>query len=789
MSTIYGELDIEVVKITLAHKVTGATVDYSFSEDYWAAGALYTTNPAVYPLLAGPVQVHRGVDRFAGIKFSVSIQIHGDSHLAEHGKSFVDVLQTYEIHNAPVVIYYYPKTLSGLATHSDANNTRQTLRCVVGGFDSGGQGGTGIITLQCIDVWFKNREISKLIDGSALTNLDYKYYGEYGSIVFGQSTVSGDGIPIDAPIFDSKLEGSPERPTMKLFGGWTYPDHPLKAFKRLLVKNQDRNQDSNEWLEVTLPADPQTAVEGVASTSGATADSLAAYWRAVVYQPPTHAEIISLVRFLTIPQGSVSSDTGVMTCAISDAQYQPTSDTYAPVGGALRSESKDPMNAALLVGSADFMLSQPLPLSHSGEYFITQEWSNTTDTTNYMTTYYRASGGSTHYSRDNSQNDKGWTKQANVRLEHELYAIGDGDDAWKDSTTSGTNRYSYYHLEGKSAYIDAAESRKLIDNGLEFKLCVSGLKDDGSGTYTGSASAVIEKPQHIIKFVLMNSNFLGLTSTDVDTSSISTAVTDMDAAYVNSLKMQVVINSQTYAEEFILEICRQARLVFYKTRVGKLALKFPRYSSTPDAGFSEAWHRGDFILESYADNDYSTVINDFRQGYKPDIVNQPNDPALARRDPRVKLANEILLNDTESTAGNTDRVAKCLLSQTLYGKRPHTAALDYYDSSTYAQVVQDYYCDRFTALQKRARFRIPRRTYYATLDLFSNIRLEHTAIPSADGSAYKLNEHYQGTMITNYYEGVPVLKWLGGVLGGQVMEVEESGPWMTLTIETVSGYL
>jgi hypothetical protein len=44
-------------------------------------------------------------------------------------------------------------------------------------------------------------------------------------------------------------------------------------------------------------------------------------------------------------------------------------------------------------------------------------------------------------------------------------------------------------------------------------------------------------------------------------------------------------------------------------------------------------------------------------------------------------------------------------------------------------------------------------------------------------------------MITNYYEGVPVLKWLGGVLGGQVMEVEESGPWMTLTIETVSGYL
>jgi len=790
MSTLYSEIDVEVVRVTLTHKVTGDLLTYDFSEDYWSPGSLYGTNISVYPLLAGPVQVKRGIDRFSGVKYSVSVQIYGDTYVSEYGKSFIDALEDYEVHNGDVTVYYYAKPIATITSHSDSVNIRQKLKVVGVGFDSGGNG-SGIVTLQCADVWFKDKEISKRLDATTLTNLDSKYVGEYGAIVFGQSTTSTDGIPIDSPIFDSKLEGSPQRPTMKTFGGWTFPDHANSAFKRLLVKNQNKNQVASEWLEVRLPADPQTQIDGESLLASTTDASLTAYTRGIVYSPSTKAEIISMIRFYSATAGSPTSSTGTLQAQIFDAQYQPTSDTYSPVGSTLRTESKDPLATSVAAGTddCDFMLDVPFTMAPGAKYFVIQEWSNTTDTTNYAFARYNSTVGQVHYARDNSQRDRGWAKQTDYRLAYELFIIGDGDDAWKDSTTSGADRYSYYHLEGASSFIDSGQTRKEINKGLEFKLCVSGLEDDGSGTYTGVASAVIERPMDIIKFALMNSDFgLGLSSAYVDVDKFDDAVTDMGAAYPGGLVMQIVIDSQTTVTDLIIEICRQARMIFYRTRVGKLAVKVPLYSTSLEALFSEAYHRGDFILESYGDNDYSTIVNDFRQSYKPDILNQSDDPALARRDPRVKLSNELILNETTSTADDDDRIAKCLASQNLYGKRQHTALLNYYDSATYAQHVQNYYCDRYSRLQKRARIRIPRKDYFDALDLFALVGAQHTAIPSAYGTALKLNAQHDGTMITTYDEGVPVLRWAGGSIWGEVLEIEESGHWMTLTIETVSPY-
>lgn len=842
MSNLFPELDIEVVKLSLLPKAGGSAVDYYFAEDYWPAGTIYSTNPACYPLLAGSPVVRRGVEVYNGIKHDVSISLYADSHLSEFGKTLLDLFDEYEIHNAYADVRYYAKPVAesvggssdsalsstplwggvyfalptpdgsidagdlahlaftyrglwdsggtpgpALTTHDDTVNIRQTLRVVDTVYDAN----AGILTLRCRDVWFKNKEVSRKADSTTLTGLDSKWVGEYLATVFGQSTVAGDGIAIDAPFFASGIDGS-NRPNVKVFSGWTFPNHPNKAFKRLMVRNQFKAQDASEWLQVNLVSDPQTQVDGESLLGGGTFANLAEYTRAILYSPATYAEILSVVRFFSGTFGTIATDTGVLKTSVHDAQYQPTSDTYAPIGSPLRSESKDPKAATVAAGTdqCDFMFDQPVVLSAQGNYFISQEWSNTSDVVNYAAGKYLATAGHTHYARDNSEKDRGWAKQTDIRYAYELFVIGDGDDAFEDGTASGTVRYSYYHLEGKSAAIDTGQTRKGLTNGLEFKICVSGLADDGSGTYTGSANAVIEKPGHIIKFVLMNEDFgLGLTSDDVYTSTIATAVSTIDAAYTNGLQMQIVINKETDAEGLILEICRQARMIFYKTRDGKLALHAPVVHTTVNAEFSEARDRADLDLVSVADNAYGQVINEFHQFYQLDPINQPNDAAFLRRNPNEKLANELYITPDGSTSGDGYHSALCSASQTLYGRREHADPLTFYDSPTYAQPVQNYYCARYAKLQRRAKVRVPRRDWFESLDVFSAIRVVHTGIPDALGTTLKGKAHDTGTPYPAYDEGVPTLIWAGGTLEGQVVEVEESGQWMSLTIETISNFI
>lgn len=57
--------------------------------------------------------------------------------------------------------------------------------------------------------------------------------------------------------------------------------------------------------------------------------------------------------------------------------------------------------------------------------------------------------------------------------------------------------------------------------GSEVTVDVDGYRDDASGTYTGTPSAIIQRPDHVFKHMLIAS--CGFTSGDIDTSSFTTA--------------------------------------------------------------------------------------------------------------------------------------------------------------------------------------------------------------------------------------------------------------------------
>ena len=70
-------------------------------------------------------------------------------------------------------------------------------------------------------------------------------------------------------MFDSGIDGS-NRPNAKLFSGWTFTTHPNNALQRVLVRNQFKDQDSSDWVQVALESDPQAAGGGEVVTSPVT---------------------------------------------------------------------------------------------------------------------------------------------------------------------------------------------------------------------------------------------------------------------------------------------------------------------------------------------------------------------------------------------------------------------------------------------------------------------------------------------------------------------------------------
>src|SRR5690242_20570777 len=130
MSTLFNDIDVEVVKLTLTPKAGGSTVDYYFAVDYWPIGSVYATNPTFYPLLVAGPAAQRAVGPVSWVPQGTQIQLYGDSHLDRHGFSLLDLFTIYEIHNAAVQILYYPKALAATTTHSDTANIRQRLQVV-----------------------------------------------------------------------------------------------------------------------------------------------------------------------------------------------------------------------------------------------------------------------------------------------------------------------------------------------------------------------------------------------------------------------------------------------------------------------------------------------------------------------------------------------------------------------------------------------------------------------------------------------------------------------------------
>lgn len=86
---------------------------------------------------------------------------------------------------------------------------------------------------------------------------------------------------------------------------------------------------------------------------------------------------------------------------------------------------------------------------------------------------------------------------------------------------------------------------------------VEGYRDDGSGTYTGTPNALIERPDHVKKHFI--DILYGFALADIDTPSFSAAGASYASVISGGYKFAFVINEEIVPSEFLEELAEQCR--------------------------------------------------------------------------------------------------------------------------------------------------------------------------------------------------------------------------------------
>lgn len=793
MSVILLDYDVDMVTLTLQKKDGTGSTSWNLATEYFAASALDSRpNAVVYPVLASVPQVKRGVGNVMANRYDVTLEIYSKTHFQEYGKGFVDVLGQYDLHNGTATIYYFPKSLDAAATYA-STNIRQTLTVIAIDYDDSAD----TLTVQCRDSWFKDRPFGnrmwEYLWGSNISYYYNNWWSEQAPVPFGSDAAGTEGVVVSsAPVIDSILQtggsGGAVYQQVRILASVTANNGTAFAssFENLYVRNPWKQLEPKEWLKCDLGNTLHffsAALAGPSTLIDATAFS-GKQWRiGRKYTPPTgKAQMIGGVRCRWRRQGTIAAGGGTLSVKIAKLRAAGTSN-YVIEGNTMYEAIYDASSVSTAAANYDVYFNPPAILPAGSDYIVYQEWSNNTDAGNYIE--FRYDGGTPGdpcLTNDQTVNKDGWAETA-AQAQMQLFQFGTNGAIQGIDTTAGDSTYWFLEIHNYARGTNPATF-----NGVDFKIGVSGILDDSSGTFTGSASALISNPADIARLVLMQANMgIGLSSGEVDTSAFDTARTALLAKYYCCF----AIEGQISCEELLRKLCRQARMILYKKRDGKITIKVPTYPSSTDYTIGEGFWRDELKVINVVDMDYSNIVNHFEGVFNYDALQQNTDPALLRisRDQKF-LGLEFTYSSLMGFNAADDywRRYKTYESQLLYGFRPLVERFDLYEDWIPARNALNYIQDRNSYAEKRISFKLPRHKWYTLLDLFSNVRVQAVAIHDLMGTAEETKVHDAGTPITVRVSGIPMASYAGGILEVQIVEMAEEGAWITCVGETLHGW-
>jgi hypothetical protein len=758
MSVLYNEYNVDVLGFTLQRKDGTGTGNFYFTYgDFqisdWVSSFLATSR-LIWPLLSKPVRIEREVGTTVAIRHTLNIQLFSKTDFQKVGYTFLDILKTYELQGGDIVIYHFVRPTDA-AISTTGYDARQ--RAEITGFSHNEE--AGIVTIEATETWFKDKELSKTLTTDIFSGLDTNFQGEAGAIVFGDDESTNNGVIIDSPFINST----------DIFTGWRSGGHQYDAAQVILAKNEFKQFQATDWVTLDLTSTPDTARYGALTTAG-NVGNLAQYDRGLIVaiaNPLAGSEVLMFVKTRLRKQGTVNADKGELAMRI----Y--FSVNNLPAGPALRTVTMDPSTLTTSFAEYTFHLDVPLVMTEGEIYLVTFEWSNRDDTVNRVDMDIdTAATGVSYAIRDKTTTDQqNWATGTGIRHSIALYMLG--YDTWE----SGVNSYSYYRLKPPTG-----TTTDIRD--IRFKFGLKGLQDDSSGTATGTPNRLLDNPAHIILFLLRDTSIgVAPSPIDIDNSAILAVGSKLDDI---GIRVGISIDESMSVSELITRLCRHYRMRLYKERNGKLTLNFPNPISDLDYTLCESKLGSELTILNESDNDYSTVINSFKSYYRRDVLDLDHDPSGLRKPKPDKMAEQVQIS-ADDPDGDNPMGDELDDSVTKYGDREFNENLTYTYSESTAKFTRDYIVQRYHKLQQRLNVQLLRKDFQA-IDLFDTIKVEHTSLPSKAGNSYFLYAHDVGTPRPVTYGGVTSIAWCGGSFVGEVVGIEEEGPFINVTIESVGSF-
>lgn len=760
-SPLYKSEAAWLIKLTAYKLSDGSSQSYYIAKRHYAAGDLYSGSPEAYPLLASAPGIIESMGRTFGAATDQTLSIFAKSSFMEFGQSFLDELIDYEKEQMKVEFFIYDKPRDNISTHTASINTQLV------GFVKGYTYNGDVINLTVRREVLKEKEF-KLSFNNTDDALPHTQYEEWEDepipMVFGVGE-SETGTVTDVQGFtDSTGQG-------EVILSSRVNGHNIGDINSLYILNRNRNLTNQTWIKADLSITNGIASAMSIQTGMTTGRSIRDKEYGFIIDRNLDFILNRVTFVLQVAGGAAAAGDSDIVVSL----YKVESEDFATnklILGDKIGENRFGSNLLTSPSGSNiesfFCIGLP-----AGKYFTSVKLSNSTATKD-ITIKYKATASTDgrRYERDNTVDGSAFTT-ATEYIEAEAIAVYDGALS-TTNTNLGTKYYALGDIveDGQSGFSPFA----FVNNGT-WKAGMTGLQDDGSGTYTGVASATMERPTDIIYFLLGHADLLNLSS-DIDTTSFSTARSPQNDKQV---KLSFATQGRIFLVELIGQILQQSLCQLWRDRENKIKVRFPTYTEQNKQYIYENLEQEEMKVLSVYETQANEVINDLRIEYDKTQVEISIPLALRQGVERTRLAYEI--NKDDSTDNDTYREGLASKSEAVHEKLPARLVFDMYASDSEApKLLGKMLFDRFYKKKKRVSITLPLKKWLNT-NMFDTIHIVNRLLESTESKDFTFYD--SGSQIQFYRSGLKFQWKRKGSQTGEVIQVEKSDQQAILTIEEV----
>lgn len=637
-------------------------------------------------------------------------------------RRFSDLLERFTVIDSQVKIYYADVTIG--STDPTASweliTTSRIARWRA-------NPGNGTLELDLDTATIPKRIVTKSINSVDFPNAPTANLGRHIPLVLGSD--------IQVPAYRVAADGdtSPEYVYATSLGtdaaGTPYPVGGVQTY---FAQNQD-----GRYQAVNSASAVSTAVKSNTSTTSEALLPLtgARYWYWLDYTSPTDNYVITQVEVKLNGESTADSFDGTITVEIWEGSVYALFVPTKLVASGNRPASD--FNASLQGASdfwAGFTLDRPLVMANDAAGYwllIKHQTDSGTHTINALISNAGGSSVYAFYLLDSDGTIAPLRSSASTdRLEYKLYATKQTDDTTPTAAQVQVDGlgHAQFEVTQKTALsgIDNPDLTK-----LNWIVEIDGLKDDSSGTVTGSANQLIESPQQVIELLDKEWNGTDFTGGRVDNTKFSATHSQLTtSSSFGYRKIGGATSGRTTLEDLYRQICRNSGLRIGLVNSATAGKTLGVYAWGTNLTATYCFTDDDCIIRRVESRGVETTVNRFQIFYQPQLIDL--DVVSGTAEGQFKNYGGTIDWYPSRDVGTTNISDT---SSDLYGFRTlETAAYDFVNDSTSADFIAKFLACYFALPSWFVECEVPFNKYKG-IELFDVVEIEHPDLPAFFGTS------------------------------------------------------